>query len=184
MIYKSIKKRDGYKVKDFCLLWRRTYYKKYKRPFLISWSKDIIRFRYLLSIYKPRELKELIKFAFSNSKETEFLRSTGYNIAAFSSQINSFNVAIQREAKGLVVNNKHSPYYEDPKFSLLITYIQHSDLQFLVENLAIKDFKVIWKDLILKSEQAGDIKFTKKAKYCFVSWVKGEKFLRQRIKKN
>lgn len=182
MVYRTIKKRDGYKAKDFCKLWRRKYYQKYKKPFLINWYKDGARFRYLLSVYTPKNLKELVEFAFLECKDTTFLQSTGYSIAVFVSQINSFNSNM--ENKGSVLESDSSPpYYEDPKFALLVTAISDRDLRFLVQNFSISDFKSTWKELILRSEQANDIEFTRLARTCFLSWTKQEKFLRTRIRR-
>ena len=180
MIHKTKKKRDGLTAKDFCSLWRKEYSEKYRKPFFINWCKDTARFKQLLAVYKPRLLKRIVEFAFSNRKETEFLQSTGYSVAAFVSQVNSFSVSLDNDSRGEGFN-EGLPYYEDNRFSLLVTSITHSDLCFLVKHLSIKDFQPLWKELISKSKQAGDREFTKQARLCFSAWIKGEKFLRTHI---
>jgi len=85
-------------VKDFINLFRREFKVKFGYPYFVNWRRDGAITKKLLSVFPFNELVLLTK-EFFDSNPNEYLKSRGYTISTFLSEVNRLSVDVGWENK-------------------------------------------------------------------------------------
>ena len=85
-------------VRDFINLFRREFKVKFNYPYFVNWRRDGAIAKKLLSVFPYSEIVLLVK-EFFDSNPNEYLKSRGYTIPLFLSEINRLSVSVGMEKR-------------------------------------------------------------------------------------